>query len=130
MRRWRNKSWIGIWMAFLAILCSSSSLAGTIADHFFKDSYDSLFGVPAVGDKFIFHLIYFVAEKGLHFFLFLLFASLLAREAPIKVVIIVGICVGALSESLQAIFPGRDPTVRDFFINLAGVAAALLLHTW
>ena len=130
MRRWLDKSWIAIWVVLLAILCSSSSLAGTMADHLFKSSYDSLFGVPQTGDRLVYQIVYFVAEKSLHFFLFLVFAALLARQLPLKTVVIIGICVGAISESLQALVPDRDPTIRDFFINLAGVAAALVLRSW
>lgn len=109
----------------LLILFSSTSLAAdyceqafawlygsTVAKHFTStDAYDSL---------------HFVAEKSVHLTLFFVLGVLLwqvfsaRRGRRLATVVLGGLIVGTASELLQRFFPGRDPAIRDVFINVTG----------
>lgn len=77
---------------------------------------------------------YLLADKGFHVSLFCIFALLLSRTIrtfagrPWKVVL-AGAVLGSCSEYLQSFFPGRDPAVRDVFINIAGTTLGVFLYS-
>ena len=120
----------------MLILFSSTSLASdyceeaftwlygsTVAKHFTSaDTYDRL---------------HFAAEKSVHLTLFFVFGVLLwhvfsaPRRRRLATVVLAGLVVGTASETLQRFFPGRDPAIRDVFINVTGtfLGAAVCILT-
>jgi len=48
-------------------------------------------------------------------------------RGKIAVILLMGLLIGTASEFLQRFFPGRDPSVRDILINLAGTAMGVAI---
>lgn len=116
--------WVGV------IFFTSTSLAQRLAE----ESYNFFTGQGAVphpehGVQFL------LVDKSFHVAIFCLLGLLLSRtvsHAPRRnsIVILLGAIVGSCSEYLQSFFPGRDPAIRDVFINIAGTALGVLLYSW
>ena len=128
-RRTTYRAWLVVAPLVVLILCSSSSLAGHLADDFFRISYQFLFGPPGAQSQLVYHASYFVSEKSFHLILFLSLGLFLARPVRLGYAALLGVAVAAASESLQNFFPDRDPTIRDFLINVAGLALGFLIYT-
>ena len=114
-------AWIGV------IFLSSTSSAGNLCTQVFQ-----LFSIKLRGyaPNYSLGILSFLAEKSLHVIMFLVLGTLLWRaikaiedvRGKIAVILSVGLLIGSASEFLQRFFPGRDPSVRDILINLAGTA--------
>src|SRR5207244_1358061 len=78
------------------------------------------------------------AEKGFHVCLFLILGVVLSRISGSSIrnspglVLLIAFAIGVSSEAFQALFPDRDPTLRDVMINFfgstLGVAMSALLQ--
>ena len=109
------------------VLFSSTEMAGQAAEYAFQ-FYRSITGMSAGAGVHLF------AEKGVHFALFfslgvILYYSLLAsRWERVFWVLVACVAVGCASESLQFLFPHRDPLLTDVLLNGgSGLLAAVLL---
>ena len=113
------------------ILFSSTTVSGELGEVGFRAVASRLFGNLHQGSP-RYRAISFVAEKCFHLTAFAILAMLLWKitpDVPWKpyAVLGVGLLVGISSELLQGLFPGRDPTLRDVGINLAGTALGVAL---
>jgi VanZ family protein len=111
---------------FSLILFSSTSLAGTWSAAGFRWIASWFLGHLGE-DQPSFATWNFAAEKCFHLLVFTVFAMLVWRMVPdiswkFVMVLAAGITMGIASELLQSRFPGRDPTLRDVFINTTGTA--------
>ena len=115
---WVSIAWIGV------IFFSSTSRALLICETAF--AYVSLLLLdPETLKTPSFHIMHFLADKGLHVTLFFVLAVLLWNAMPnqrnrLVVIPLMGLAVGSCSEFLQRFFPDRDPAIRDVLINLGG----------
>jgi VanZ family protein len=111
--------WIGL------ILFSSTSVAGEWSERAYAWIYAAVFGASKTQGTGT-SLLHFVAEKCVHLTLFFVLGLLLSRVVFGRMrfgkVVLGGLIVGTASEILQRFFPGRDPAVRDVFINVVGTA--------
>jgi VanZ family protein len=112
--------WIGV------IFFSSTSLAAQWCEEAFRLLSAIIFSHLQPDDS-SYGLIHLLADKSVHVGLFLVLGLLLWQALPnaqwkIARIILFGAAVGSASEFLQRFFPGRDPAVRDIFINVAGTA--------
>jgi VanZ family protein len=125
-RIWAVFGWIGV------IFYSSTSLAGEQSERAFSYLSGVLLpqfrtSTPSYG------VIHFLADKGLHIFLFCVLGMLLWKVVPdkgkkIPLIILLGAIVGSCSEFLQSFFPGRDPAVSDVLINTAGTGIGVAVR--
>jgi VanZ family protein len=118
------------WVA--VILFSSSSLAGKWSEEVFRAVSAVLFGQSLRPGNPLYGSVHLLADKGFHVTLFtilaiLLWMSLRSASRKITVIIFIGAAVGSISEYVQSFFPGRDPAIRDVFINLAGTVLGTLI---
>ncbi len=109
----------------------STSIAGDTCDRTFHSVMAFFFKGRSRGP--VFGMLHFVAEKGLHFCLFLALALLLWQVLPparwrVPFILAVALFAGASSEWLQNFFPRRDPTLRDVAIDFSGAVCGLLLR--
>src|SRR5581483_11529373 len=113
-------AWIGV------IFFSSTSLASRWCEALFgcvsRLLFQHVFPTPSSYDW-----IHLLADKGLHVTLFCVLAVLLWQVNPRLsrksiAIIACGAIIGSCSELLQRFFPGRDPAIRDVFINIGGTA--------
>lgn len=79
-----------------------------------------------------FHVMQYIADKGLHVTLFAVFGILLWKALrPVRrkpwLIVFIGLCVGSASEFLQSFFPDRDPALRDVLINVSGTVVGILI---
>lgn len=122
---WAAVAWIGV------IFFSSTSLAGQSSEEAFSAlSHLIVHLQPGTSSYDVVHLL---ADKSVHICLFAVFAILLwgaLGNATRKVVwiLLIGAFIGSCSELLQNLFPGRDPAIRDVFINIGGTGLGLLLR--
>jgi VanZ family protein len=84
------------------------------------------------GDR-SFGVVKFLAQKGAHIFLFSLLGWLVialisgGSKRRLLLATAATFAVGTCSESLQAVFPGRNPTLFDLMLNgVSGTSAAYL----
>jgi glycopeptide antibiotics resistance protein len=110
-------------LGFIAF--TSTSLAGKAGDNSFAFLFGHLRSIRLVG------MMHFTAEKSVHFILFFVLALLLLNMMPASKsrtprILLLALLVGISSELLQFQFPGRDPAVRDVFINFCGSVAGIL----
>lgn len=69
-------------------------------------------------------------SKAGHFLIFLLLtvvALLMSRRLPVYYLLLMLLSLAAVSETLQLLTDGRKPHINDFFIDIAGIAAGILL---
>lgn len=120
---WAALAWVGV------IFFSSSSLAGQSSEEAFSALSRILTQLqPGTTSYNVVHLL---ADKSVHIGLFAVLAVLLwgaLRNTSKKIawILLIGAFVGTCSELLQNFFPGRDPAIRDVFINIAGTAVGLI----
>jgi VanZ family protein len=112
----------------LLILFSSSSLAAIWSDLGFRWLALRLLGNSLQEGQPFYVALSFAAEKSFHLFVFAVFAMLFWKMIPdvpwkFAWVVAAGSVLGTASELLQSRFPGRDPTLRDILINIAGATA-------
>ena len=113
-----------VWLSL--IFFSSASIAvGWCGRAFQRIVTVLLAGLPR--DQQVYSNLFFAAEKSVHLMLFALLGVLLWRNLPdvpwrFNATLLAGLTVGVASELLQRFFPGRDPTIRDVIINVAGTA--------
>jgi VanZ family protein len=123
MGRWLlpAAAWIGV------IFFSSTASAGNWCTQAFYSFSTKLWGsTPNHG----LGILSFLAEKSVHVGMFLVLGTLLWKaikaiedvRGKITAILTLGLLIGTASEFLQRFFPGRDPSVRDILINLAGTA--------
>jgi len=117
-------AWIGV------IFFSSTSTAGRWSEQLY-DAISRLFytGSNNLGSDSLLHLL---ADKGFHVGLFLILAVFLWKTIPdarwkVTAILLLGLLVGSCSELLQALFPDRDPALRDVLINLGGTTGGVTL---
>ncbi len=115
-----------LWVS--AIFLSSTS-AARFCDRLFLSWYGVLVGTS---NPVVYECLHFVAEKGVHVILFVVLVILLWKVVPdtrwkTVLILLLGSFIGTCSEFLQRFFPGRDPTVRDVLINMAGTALGIIL---
>ena len=76
---------------------------------------------------------YFWAKKAAHVALFVILAFCLSRASifgaklNIGSILLIGALVGATSKCIQFLFPSREPTMRDFCINVTATLCGALL---
>lgn len=122
---WASTAWIGV------IFFSSSSLAGQSSEKAFSALSQLLTHLqPGTSSYDVVHLL---ADKSVHVGLFAVFAVLLwgalvSANRKIGWILLIGAFIGSCSELLQSFFPGRDPAVRDVFINIGGTALGLIFR--
>jgi VanZ family protein len=115
---WAAFAWIGV------IFFSSTTLASKWAEGTFSFVADTLlFHLQRNSNSY--GLFHFMADKGFHVSLFCVLAVLLWQalrhsEKKVWLILLSGAVVGSCSEFLQRFFPGRDPAIRDVFINIGG----------
>jgi VanZ family protein len=114
-------------LGFIAF--TSTSLAGKAGDNSFAFLMALLFG--HLRSSRLVGMMHFTAEKSVHFILFFVLALLLLNMMPASKsrtprILLLALVVGISSELLQFQFPGRDPAVRDVFINFCGSVAGIL----
>jgi VanZ family protein len=120
---WAAVAWIGV------IFFSSSSLAGKSSEEAFS-ALSHLFTYLQPGTS-SYDVVHLLADKSVHIGLFAVFAVLLwdalgnvSKKAGW--ILLIGAIIGSCSELLQNFFPGRDPAIRDVFINIGGTALGLV----
>ena len=120
--KWRIAvaAWIGV------IFFSSTNLAQQWAEAFWQ-----LLSAQSSVSHPQHSIFYLLLDKGFHVSMFFVLALLLCRTLPESrrqdfAVIICGSVVGSCSEFLQRFFPGRDPALRDVFINISGTVLGLI----
>jgi VanZ family protein len=112
------------------IFFSSTSVAGEWADWSFHAITRRFFSdLRPSGARYM--MWNFAAEKSVHVIAFAILAILLWKiipDVPWRFVAILsaGLVAACASELLQRLFPGRDPTIRDVIINVAGIALGSL----
>lgn len=123
---WRNPytwalcAWTGV------IFFSSTSLAEVESERGF--SYIShILSLEKERAGSFYQIVHFLADKGVHVFLFSVLGLLLWQVVPetrykIWIIFLAGTLIASCSEFLQRFFPGRDPAVADVLINLCGTA--------
>jgi len=121
----RNYGWKLAALGCLSVIFFSSTSTG---------GEWAMAGFRWMASRFLVHLhegtppyrtVSFLAEKCFHLIAFAVFAMLVWKVTPEILwkpfaILALGLAVGIASELLQSLFPGRDPTVRDVAINLAG----------
>ena len=112
------------WIVF--IFFSSTSVAAEWADLAYYTIVSHAPGAALLENQ---NVLYLLADKGFHVFMFVILALVLARilTGPTSILLIAFI-VGVCSEFLQRFFPGRDPAVRDVIINFSGATIGLGIH--
>ncbi len=120
-------AWIGV------IFFSSTSIASDWCEQLYSYLCGLLYSGAQPGDA-SYDWMHFLADKGLHVTMFFILAVLLWKAIPagsgkVMGILLAGLVIGSCSEFLQLFFPGRDPAIRDVFINLGGTALGLLLST-
>jgi VanZ family protein len=129
IRRPRRSTWIllcCLWVCF--VFFSSTSLALQWSELAFH-------AIVGTSDGHFAHILHPVADKGFHVFMFTILALLLSRifASPtlgtIGTILLIACVVGTCSEVLQALFPDRDPAIRDVMINFAGAVLGVLINT-
>ena len=113
------------------VFFSSTSLAGDAANYAY-DFYTSLLSPGGMNMPGGLHLL---AQKGVHFTLFaalgvFLYNSLSgSTRSRLTFVTVFCLTVGAASEALQFLFPGRTPALHDVLLNGgSGLVAALFIR--
>jgi VanZ family protein len=119
-----------LWVVVIAL--SSTSFAGRWADIVFDQVASAPWFHFHSLDMYWRSMIHFLAEKDFHLWMYSIFAALLywslgSIKSKAAWVLGMGAAVGIGSEILQSVFPGRDPTVRDALINLAGTGLGVAL---
>jgi VanZ family protein len=114
-------------LGFIAF--ASTSFAGEASDNFFHFLMALLFGY--LRSRRLPGVIHFTAEKSVHFVLFFVLARLLLKTMPALKwrtlrILSLALLMGIFSELLQFLFPGRDPSVRDVFIDFCGSVSGIL----
>lgn len=117
------------WIA--VIFFSSTTLASEWCEELFAWLSSILFGSLHTSES-SYSVLHLLADKGLHVTLFLVLALLLWRaystkHAKVWLILATGLVVGSCSEFLQSFFPGRDPAVRDVFINFVGTSLGAMV---
>ena len=109
------------WIAF--IFFSSTSVAAEWADLAYYTIVSHAPGASFLENQ---NVVYLLADKGFHVFMFVILALVLARifTGPTSILVIAFV-VGICSEFLQRFFPDRDPAVRDVIINFSGALIGL-----
>jgi VanZ family protein len=128
--RWRIAA--GLWIALIFLSCTSG--AGQWSEHTY-DVLGSIFARYLRADVASSTLVHFLAEKGVHVFLFVVLAILLwnaiqGAHYKFTSILLVGTVVGSCSELLQRLFPERDPSLRDVGINVAATALGALISSF
>ena len=122
---WAAIAWIGV------IFFSSTSLAGQSSEEAF--SALSHFVIQLQPGTSSYNVAHLLADKGVHIGLFAVFAVLLwgalaSANRKIAWILLIGAFIGSCSELLQNFFPGRDPAIRDVFINIGGTALGVIFR--
>jgi VanZ family protein len=128
-----TKAWrfaVAAWICL--IFFSSTSVASEWSESAFSGVTGLLFR-QLHPNSHPFEVVHLLADKGLHLTLFCILAILLWQALPqirrkTITILICGAFVGSCSELLQSFFPGRDPAIRDVFINIAGTAIGIALY--
>jgi len=126
-----SRIWLGAAITWIgAIFFSSTTLASQWCEAAFTKLSDLLFGSSHGYPSY--NVIHLIADKSVHVVLFLVLGVLLWRALPPTprkwaIILGAGLFVGSCSEFLQRFFPGRDPAVRDVFINLGGTGLGVVL---
>ena len=124
--------WVWVLIAWIGVIFSSStSLAGKTSEQLFSYLSELLF--PELHtETSSYATLHFVADKGVHVFLFCVLGILLWKELSkmgvgrkIATALLLGAIVGSCSEILQRFFPGRDPAITDVLINVGATAIGL-----
>lgn len=119
-----------VWLG--AVIFSSTSVAGKWADDAFLGLWRTILSSLYGNDPYEQHRLHFLAEKSIHFLMFSILAVILwsaldrAKWKGVQVLLI-GVSIGICTEILQSFFPGRDPSLRDALINMAGTTAGVSL---
>jgi VanZ family protein len=111
------------------IAFTSTSLAGEASENFFHFLMALLFG--QVRSRRLPGVVHFTAEKSVHFVLFFVLATLLLKTMPrlkwrTLSILSLTLLMGIVSELLQFLFPGRDPSIRDVLIDFCGSISGIL----
>jgi len=123
---------LAVFVLIAVIAFTSTSVAGEACDRAFYFLYSLFFGhLHSHGHAY--EVMHFVAEKGVHFGLFLALATLLIKGTPdarwrMPLVLLSGLGLSVASEFLQFFFPGRDPSVRDVLIDFGGTVFGVVLN--
>jgi VanZ family protein len=128
--RWGTVAFL--WLAL--ILFSSTNRAGFWADEAFTSVWNAIVHKWRLGEP-AHRFLMIAAEKSCHLLMFgtlaiVLWYLLPPSRAKNWLILSVGALVGAASEILQRFFVTRDPTVRDFLLNVAGTALGILVAGW